>query len=261
MYNIAEVNLTPKSLLSLLIALCLIVSSQAKDFVVEYAYGIGSPYSPFSSFWSGAVNSHGLFYREQAMRISFTRNEYVTPSLALGWMKDRATLGPISPTQGQVLSPVPGDNSGYYSRTRQVTYLLPSFRISYVFASLDLGAFIYKTSGEFSGEKFPFDGEHDFKPSLGLSLGDANLYAFTGIYNSFPLNSGGGGWTFGVGRKWSGLYEHKLYLFSAFLDAIGFGYRGEARVYRNNALSFGLLVGGADRHDIYAFTLGIKSLL
>jgi len=165
------------------------------------------------------------------------------------------------PAEGQALSPVPGDNSGYYSRTRQVTYLLPSFRISYVFASLDLGAFIYKTSGESSGEKFPFDGEHDFKPSLGLTLGDDNFYAFTGIYNSFPLNSGGGGWTFGVGRKWSGLYDHKLYFFSEFLDAIGFGYRGEAKVYRHNALSFGLLIGGTDRYDIYAFTLGIKSLL
>lgn len=78
-------------LISLLVAtLAATCLSQAQArFIIEVAGGAASPHAPFSSKWNGAVRNGGLFYKEYAIKGSYSVSSYLSLASTIGWAEDR----------------------------------------------------------------------------------------------------------------------------------------------------------------------------
>ncbi len=224
--------------------------------ILEAAGGIGSPVSPFSHRWEGAVKPGGLYYREFAGKGTYAINSVISIGATFGRLQDYSRGG-----YGLNWSP---DSYPWQEAYREVLYFIPSVRISHPELRLDFGAVLYDediTGRGYWNEDYPFDGDHRFKPSFGLELGDQGGYIFGRLSNSFPLISGGGVYELGIGGRSGGIYEHKVsFNFSPYYH-IGLGYRGEFRVFRQTALSIGFLVGGKNNDNVYVANIGIKTVL
>lgn len=248
--------------LTLLLAICPVVSPRwstavaQHDIIIEAAEGFASPVSPVSSKWEGAVKPGGLFYREFAARGTYRIHMVVSARITIGWLEDYSRPVAWFARPPEFPQPQPS--------FRDVYYLIPSVTVSLRELRFDFGTVIYHediTRYDYWYDDYPFDGVHRFKPSIGLELGERGAFIFGRLSDSFPLISGGGILEAGIGGRVDRLYEHKVSCSLSNYHYAGLGYRGEFRIFRQNALSFGLLIGGKDRDNVYAMTIGIKTVI
>lgn len=229
--------------------------------ILEAASGVGSPVSPFSSKWEGAVRSGGLYYREFAVKGTYALSPVVSVRVSTGWLKDYSVSrfwldGPPPPE--------PPDFWGPQKSIREVFYFIPSIKVSLYELRLDIGTIVYREEIDgawYRSDDYPFNGSHRLKPSIGVELGETGIYIFGGLSNSFPLISGGGILELGIGGRSRGIYEHKVSCNISSYYHIGLGYRGEFRVFRQTALSIGFLVGGKNDDNVYVANIGIKTVI
>jgi hypothetical protein len=233
-------------------------SASGRQFIFESAAGIGSSHSPFSKNWRGDVSSGGLFFKEYAIRGTYLLNKYISLSSTFGQISELNT-----PQIFYYAEEPPFPHFNYPDRYPQnVTYFIPSIRLELPFLRLDLGSILYDSrSDKLSIYKFsyPFNGSHNFKPSAGLELGENSFYIFVRLSDSFPFHSGGGVGEIGLGGRVSDIYEHRIFLAPDNVFDGLLGYRGEARIYKNTALSFGFIIGsGQDEDFTFSSTAGVK---
>ena len=235
--------------------LLLVSAGRAGDgLIIEAAGGVGSPVSPFSSKWKGAVRSGGLYFKEFAVRGKYVLTPVISVGASLGWLKDYS-VSPIWPFP-------PPELWGPQKSIREVFYFIPSIKVSLYELRLDVGAIVYREEIDgawYVSDKYPFNGSHRLKPSIGVELGEPGVYIFGRFSNSFPLISGGGIIELGIGGKVKEIYEHKGYVGISSYHDIGLGYRGEIRIYKETAFSVGAAVGRTDAKNIYTLTFGIKT--
>lgn len=236
-------------------------SASGRQFIFESAGGFGSSHTPFSRSWRGDVSSNGLYFKEYALRGTYQLNKYISLSSTFGWISE---LSPLLTINFATDPPFPYHN--YTQRhAQQVTYFIPSIRLELPILRLDFGSIFYDSrSKELASHEFayPFNGSHNFKPSAGLELGENSFYIFVRLSDSYPFHSGGGVGEIGLGGRINEMYEHKIFLAGDnVFDGI-LGYRGEARIYKDTALSFGFIIGGSDHEDFtLSTTAGIKIML
>jgi hypothetical protein len=225
------------------------VPAMAGMTTVEFATGIGSPYWVADANWRCSVGSDGLFFKEYAARVeySFSRNWGI--STAAGWIHDKDFSSRTI--------------TDYYwgeTPTRKFYYLLPALSINTDELRAKIGTIIYRDDDEFGDDDFPFNSRHKFWPSFGVELGTPEFYLLGGFISSLPLYNES--LEIGFGRRFSELYDQRIYLFTGLFESAGLGYRGEFKIIEKTALILGVSVGGNDNHrEFYTFTLGIKSII
>jgi hypothetical protein len=236
--------------LKLLAAIILILSTasaMAGMTTVEFASSIGSPFLMTDANWSGPVGDGDLYFKEYAARVEYSFSRVLGISIAAGWIR-KLELGTRTVDLGHY---------HYSAPTRKFTYLLPSLSINTNELRAKIGTIIYRDDDEFGGDDFPFNSDTKFWPSFGVELGTREFYLLGGFINSLPLYSEC--LEIGFGGRFSGLYDQRLYLYAGLLDYVGFGYRGEFKIFKKNAIILGISIGG-DGHkgELYTFTLGMK---
>jgi hypothetical protein len=231
-------------------------SQSGEKLIFEAAVGVASRNTPFTSDWSGCVGEGGLLLREFAFRITYDHNSHIGISSTIGhlnyWYEENIDLMP----------PFGGWSNG--SGARKALYFRPTLILSSELGRLDIGILLYRNErGIHTDENhyFPFDGDHRFKPAIGIELGDQDIFVYGRFLNSYPLISGGGVYEIGMAGRSEGLYEHKFYIAVSENQGGGLGYRGEFRVYNKIAITPGLLIGGDDDGTIYMISFGIKAIL
>jgi hypothetical protein len=216
---------------------------------VEFATGIGSPYWVTDGNWRGSVGSDGLYFKEYAARAEYSLSRVWGISSTAGWIHE-LDMGPRLAAPAYYHYPAP---------TRKVAYLIQSLCINTEELRLQLGSIIYRTNGGFRTTSYPFDGGHRLKTSFSIELGTDDFYLMGGAFNALPLYNES--WEMGGGRKFSGIYDHRIFLFRDSFNNNGIGYRGELGVFKMNSLILGISVGVDDnQHERYTFTVGIKSI-
>jgi hypothetical protein len=235
-------------------------SSRAGDLTLEVAGGFGSPYFPFSSHFSGTIDGGGLFHKEIAARASYPLRNWLSLSATVGYLRERPEyiiyMYPETPN-------IPPYSYRHHYPRQNVTYFIPTFKLSYEIFRVDIGGIIYSASQEDRAWRefdYPFNGSHLFKPSMRIELGEQGLYVLVGTLSSFPLLSCGM-LEAGVGGRVSGLYEHKVTLIGGPYEAMGVSYRGEVRVYKRTAVSLGVTVAGTDHDNLFLVSLGVKTII
>lgn len=232
--------------------LLLALPAFAGEIVIKFAAGAGAPHWITSAKWRGAVGNNGLYYKEYALKVSRRIHEKVIAGSTFGWLNEREFISLI---HADVIG------ASGYRRNRETAYVAPTFSIYAGPFTFDIGGIIYKSYDNIDSKGSPFDEYHGIVPSLGLELGDASSYLALKIFDSFPLYAGGGA-EIDLGRRWYGIYEHKIFFCGGIFESMGIGYRSEFKIYRETALSIGLMVGHNDHRDnVYSFTTGIKTAM
>ena len=129
---------------------------------------------------------------------------------------------------------------------------------------MELGQIFYSAkakSGTRTDFDYPFDGHHDFKPSIGVEFGLNNFFLYGKTLASMPLYSGGGFLELGCGGRSAKGYGHRVYYSRTLVNDINLGYQGEIRIKDATALIVGLKLGGNDNRNMYTFMLGFKTHL
>jgi hypothetical protein len=247
------------------IALILALSSSmalAGEITLEAAAGLGSPHTPFSSKWKSSVGSDGLLFKEYAIRGGYQLRDWLSISGSIGRLENSNAKEKnyVLPDQG---NPFPPYDYQYTPPLQKVTYFIPAIALSFETIRLNFGTVIYgesRAGGGYHEFGYPFDGEHRFKPVMGVELGEPGGYLFAHFLDAFPLYSGGLA-EVGIGGKIGGIYEQKAFLISPPFDALGLGYRGEFRVYHRTAVSVGLSFGGSDTDNVFLMSFGLKTII
>lgn len=225
-------------------------SSHAEMMSLEFASSFGSPYWITDSNWHGSVGDNGLYYKEYAIRGEYSFTNILGASIAFGWLNDRYL------SSGLIVPAV----IGYSSPTREIYYLLPSFSLNSSELRLHLGAVIKLNNDGFKYGDYPFDEDHKLAPSFGIELGEKKCHLVGSFLSEFPIIAVA--IELGLGMRFSDFYEQRVVIFRGNYDWVGFGYKGEYRIYKQNALIFGIAAGGDTRkRNLYNFTIGLKTIL
>lgn len=227
------------------------------ELILEAATGVSSENKPLTSDWNGSLGSDGLLMREFAFRMTYNYTHNIDFSSTLGylsdWEKPRYVFYSDRP-----------DIWANLETKRKILYFRPDMRLSSDQITLDVGLLFsgnivesLETKTEFS----VFDHLNWILPTIGIQLGDSKVYMYANFAGSFPLISGGGLLEIGMGGRYHGLYEHKIYFAVTGYQQVALGYRGEFRIYKKTAITPGFSIGGNDRDDVYMMTIGIKSMV
>jgi hypothetical protein len=188
---------------------------------------------------------------EFALKGSYRLNPIITLSLAAGIVDNIEFDFP----NNRICYIPPLDGYYEYSEiTKTVYYAAPSIGIHTRIARFSFGLLF--PDKEYSSSQFgyPFDESKKSEPVLGIELGERDFYFFGKSLASIPLYSGGGPLEIGIGGRTAKGYEHKFFYSMMAADPgpyISFGYRGEYRLYKANALVLGV--------TFYSAIVGIKA--
>jgi hypothetical protein len=242
----------------MIIGLSAFSSSWAEnELTLEAAMGAASGNIPFTSEWSGSVGEDGLIYREFASKIGYRYNSWLNLSSTIGvfsdWKKPRYILYFDRPDLWENLE-----------SKRKIWYLRPTANLSGEWFKFELGASLLIKEADSLENKAEYDIFNEGKslyPVLGMEFGESNTFIYAGYSNSFPLISGGGVFEIGMGGRFRGIYEHKVFAAASGYQMISIGYRGEYRIYNDIAITPGISYGGKVNENVYTFSIGVKSLV
>jgi hypothetical protein len=240
-----------KRIISILLIIigCNIVYAEDK-ITIEAANCFGSKHLPFSSGWNYTVGDKGLLFKEFAVKGSYKIYRFAKISLASGWVINREE------EKYRIVLPIVGWEPAV-SNVRKMFYILPTVGLWTKAVRLDLGTLLYdihNDNGHNDNYYYSLDGSHHVMPSASLEIGYPS-FIYGRFLNSFPLGAGSL-LEFGLGGYVWGQNEQRLYFIAA---PAGIGYRGQFKIYRDFALSFGILGADFTRDGIAAMNFGIKT--
>jgi hypothetical protein len=222
---------------------------------MEFAAGVSSAYSPFSSRWTGAVREGGLYFKEYAFRATYRQSKHLAISAMVGFLDKWNEQGEY------FFAPEFGGWSS--SGESEVSYFAPSFELTAPIFRIQTGAILYRcraVGSDGAGRRYlddPFDKESGILPSLKLGLGEPFVYIYAAMASAFPLYAGSV-YEIGIEAAAGGYYEQKFYIGAGEYESIALGYRGEFKISGNTSFSCGIRLGGSGNDNVYTFSLGLK---
>jgi hypothetical protein len=224
------------------------ISRAENKITIEAANCFGNEHLPLSSGWHYKVNNKGLQFKEFAAKGSYKIHKLIRLSLATGWIIDREQDPDIYPD-------VIGWEAGKLN-VRKIFYALPTIGLWTEAVRFNIGALLYNIDhdkGRNDNYYNSLEGDHHIMPSASLEIGYP-WFVYGRLLNSFPLSTGGF-LEFGLGGYVWGQNEQKIYFIGV---PTGIGYRGEFKIYRDYALSFGILGADFTTDGIVILNFGIK---